>query len=232
MKATVTKTTVIKKDGKGGRTGFSGKRAAVLTITLIIAIGTVSALVFLLPGLINSGNGGKGSGEEKYQFAKIDPNENIYEDRIWLDLDRRCFFEDGSSGFSVSIDEELSDVPSGCRPAVACLLKFIEAAVAGDARDVNALFSQKYYDNGGEGKAPFTPQKLYDVKFTFVSEESVEENGISCPCWVFWIEYKIKDNNGTFRNDMGSDASRKEYVVLCQRGDSVSIDTLTPFKTK
>ena len=39
-------------------------------------------------------------------------------------------------------------------------------------------------------------------------------------------------NNGTFRNDMGSDCVRKEYVRVTQREDEIGIDVLAPYTTE
>ena len=46
------------------------------------------------------------------------------------------------------------------------------------------------------------------------------------------IEYMIRKNNGTFRNDMASDCIKKEYVRITNRDGEYEIDVLAPFKTE
>ncbi len=216
----------IEKQGRR----LSKKKGIIAASAVLGATVLITAVALILTSISNRNNTPSQSGE-KYSFVPVNPDENIYEDEVWLDLDRTCYFEDESSGMTISIDENLSDVPSYCRQAVETLIKFINAAIAGDADAFNGLFSENFFEAGGEGKTSFTPQKLYDIKFSLISYGNIEEDGAKHESFHFWIEYKIKDNNGTFRNDMGSDATRKEYAVLTTRDESVMINALVPYKT-
>ena len=60
-------------------------------------------------------------------------------------------------------------------------------------------------------------QKLYNIKITRMSEEDVSENGQNYTKYEFILEYMIHQNNGTFRTDIGSDASKKQYITLTDR---------------
>lgn len=209
----------------------SKKDGLIITAAVIGAAVLIAVIFLIIGGVIPKKDNRPEGTNSGYSFVPVNPDENIYEDEVWLDLDRTCYFEDESSGMTISIDENLSDVPSYCRQAVETLIKFINAAIAGDADTFNGLFSEKFFEAGGEGKTPFTAQKLYDIKFSLISYGDIEEDGAKHESFHFWIEYKIKDNNGTFRNDMGSDATRKEYAVLTTRDESVMIDALVPYKT-
>lgn len=209
----------------------SKKDGLIITAAVIGAAVLIAVIFLIIGGVIPKKDNRPVGTNSGYSFVPVNPDENIYEDEVWLDLDRTCYFEDESSGMTVSIDENLSDVPSYCRQAVETLIKFINAAIAGDTDTFNGLFSKNYFEAGGEGKTSFTPQKLYDIKFSLISYGDIEEDGAKHESFHFWIEYKIKDNNGTFRNDMGSDATRKEYAVMTTRDESVMIDALVPYKT-
>ena len=208
----------------------SGRKSVIIAASVLGAAVLITAAAFIIAGIAKKKEN-KPINKGGYTFVPVNPDENIYDDELWLDLDRQCYFEDVSSGISYSIDENLSDVPSYCRQPVETLIKFINAAVAGNADEINGMFSKQYLDAGGEGKTSFTPQKLYDIKFSLISYGDIEEDGAKHESFHFWIEYKIKDNNGTFRNDMGSDATRKEYAVLTIRDESVQIDALVSYNT-
>ena len=74
-------------------------------------------------------------------------------------------------------------------------------------------------------------QQLYNIKVTFITDTSTESNGYSYSSQDFWLEYMIRKNNGTFRNDMPSDCIKKEYVRVTNRNGDYRIDVLSPFKT-
>ena len=209
---------------------ISRRKSVIIAAAVLGAAVLITAAAFIVATIAKKKEN-KPINKGGYSFVPVNPDENIYEDEAWLDLDRQCYFEEISSGITFSIDENLSEVPSYCRQAVETLIQFTDAAVAGKAEEINGLFSKQYYDAGGEGKTSFTPQKLYDVKFSLISYGDIEEDGAKHESFHFWIEYKIKDNNGTFRNDMGSDATRKEYAVLTIRDESVQIDALVPYNT-
>ena len=231
MKAKVIKSRVKIVDGKKIPENVKAKKIALAVILSIVAIAVISSAALFLPKLFAKKSPQSGSTPKKYEFAPVKPYEDIYEDGAWLDLDRLCYFEDPSTGITVSIDAEMDGVPYGLKEPVAALVEFINAAIDGDTEKINGMFSKKYFESGGEAKVSFTPQKLYDIKFTYVSDDVLNENGAVHDTWTFWMEYKIKDNNGTFRNDMGSNASRREYVVLTMRADGIEIDALVPYRT-
>ena len=63
-------------------------------------------------------------------------------------------------------------------------------------------------------------QQLYDIKLTKVKETEMSEGYTQ---YEFEVEYRIRQNNGTFRNDIDEDESKKQYYVL---SDSTSKDVL------
>jgi hypothetical protein len=77
----------------------------------------------------------------------------------------------------------------------------------------------------------FTKQKLYDIEIEFYQETSTNEDGDTVNSFDYWLYYKIRRNNGTFRNDMASDCSRKEYIRVSERDGKWKIDILKPFVT-
>jgi hypothetical protein len=104
-------------------------------------------------------------------------------------------------------------------PAVIVLCDMIERIIAGDADGYNKLLSTNYLKNL-EPEPPFTMQQVYDIRLTKVKETEMSEGYTQ---YEFEVEYRIRNNNGTFRTDIGHDESRKQYFVL---SDSTSRDVL------
>lgn len=194
---------------------------AGMVVFVIIAI----PLIRFLDGL-ESGNGGKETKPlppSSIIFAKPDYDFDIMKDGEYLELNRRIYHCDERTGLT----EELTDKNiTGYGAAAAVLRDMIQTIIAGDADGYNELFSENYYANH-EPEAPFTMQRLYDIKLTKVSETTVQGESGKYTQYDYEVEYKIHQNDGTFRTDIGHDESRKQYFVLSDStADRVLIDQI------
>lgn len=170
---------------------------------------------------------------ENYNFYPINRAENIYDDKVYMQLDRGFYFEDPSYGTTISFDPEtLEDIPAEYKQPVELLTKYVLAAIEGNDGKIEKLLSKKFFKDGFKAKYGFTAQKIYETKFSIYEQDSIKENGDTWQCWSFWVSYKIRQNNGTFRDDMGSDCSRKELFVITYRDGKMEIDGITPYRTK
>ena len=61
--------------------------------------------------------------------------------------------------------------------------------------------------------------------------ESARNGGawVECDCNLTGVEYMIRQNNGTFRTDVGSDAIRKQGVVMTDREGELLIDAISSY---
>lgn len=165
-------------------------------------------------------------------FYEADPDKNIFNDQNYLDLDRNIRFENTSNGITVAItQDDLGEVPTEQRKYVAVVCEFINHAIHGEHEALNDMFSEQYIAAGGELKLKFTMQQLYDIKISYVGTSSYEEDDKTVTYYDYWLEYKIRQNNGTFRYDMESDCSRKEYIRISNRNEEYKIDVLSPYKS-
>ena len=89
------------------------------------------------------------------------------------------------------------------------LKRYFEAAIAGDADAYNALFSRSYLKTHGE-KPPFTPQMIYDVVIERIGRTFVG----NATSYTVDLNYKIFRNDGTFRDDVYSDATRTLRLTI------------------
>ncbi len=101
------------------------------------------------------------------------------------------------------------------------IITWLFAARAGDDVTYNQCFSPEYIAAVGI-KPAFTQQKIYDIKLIcYKTAATVEgyENAM-----LYGLRYKIKDNNGTLRMDIGSDAEREQFLtVVRDRSENVYI---------
>ena len=71
----------------------------------------------------------------------------------------------------------------------------------------------------------FAPQMLYDIRIEMLSNDPQNDGTV---LYAFNVEYKIHRNDGTFRNDIDSDASKKLYFELYEDTEGlVRIDRIT-----
>ena len=198
------------------------KRNMIIVLVCMVVFAVVA--IPLINVLENIQNGGAEQETGKLPpssiiFATPDYEYNIMEDRDYLQLNRRIYHCDERSGLT----EELTDKNiTGYGPAAVVLREAINAIIAGDADAYNELFSDNYYANH-DPEAPFTMQRLYDIKLTKINESVKSGEKGKYTQYEYEVEYKIRLNDGTYRTDIGHDESKKQYFIL---SDSVTGDVL------
>lgn len=186
------------------------KKVIALWLCIVAVIAVVSAVLLSNPSLFD-----KEYGEQKvtgsngfYDFfyeadfsLSLEEHEGYAE---YLELDRYLYYKDGNE--TVGVLESNRDTFGG---EVLFFEKYFDTIISGDSEAYNSLFTEKYYENH-EKVSEFTPQMLYGMEIELLSEQ--EENGILT--FTFNVSYKIFRNNGTFRNDIYSDAVRPVYIEI------------------
>lgn len=211
---------------------------------ILIVLACMVAFVILYVAVSSSGlldailSKDKQTGENQrplttYSFYEADYDLNIFEVEEYMDLDRAIYYSDSTTGVTISLDRDSRDMYD---PALSVLCTMIDRIIAGNADRYNDLFSSNYYAvDGHERKTEFTMQQLYDIKLTKMAiSEQKDENGKSYTQYEYIVEYKIRRNDGTFRNDVDSDGSRKQYFVLSNAAsgsaDVILIDQVLEYK--
>ena len=195
----------------------------MIVVLICMAVFVVIA-VPLISFLENLQNGGVSEETQKLPpssviFATPDYEYDIMQDKDYLQLNRRIYHCDERSGLT----EELTDKNiTGYGPAAVVLREAIYAIIAGDADAYNELFSDNYYAKN-DPEAPFTMQRLYDIKITKINESIQSGEKGKYTQYEYEVEYKIRLNDGTYRTDIGHDESKKQYFIL---SDSVTGDVL------
>ena len=207
------------------------KSKRIIIIFLIFIIGTTLMCAALLAAMSAKDKEQPEPGTT-YLFYEPDYDKNILEDKFYLDLDRTVKFENPDNGITYAIvNGNMDEVPTIMHDSVGLLCDFVEYAILGESEMLNSLFSKEYIDAGGKTKMDFTMQQLYNIKITYVTSSSEVIDGFTVESYDYWLEYMIRQNNGTFRNDMESDCIKKEYVRVTDRNGILGIDVLAPYNT-
>ena len=201
------------------------KRAISPKKRLIILVGAVVLLLALIGAILLFALDGQESAKPKLPpradgvFAPIDFNEDVTLDAEYMALDRSVRYTHGN-GFAYTLTDDDYQIGG---PAAAFIYEVLCAIRDGDHTAYNAAFSD-YYKNAVGEKEPFTPQKLYDISFNIYAPEDGGEAGTLVAYQIF---YRIKDNNGTFRDDVLSGECRRITFYLRETASGYEIYTVT-----
>ena len=190
---------------EAGKNKFASKIIAtsiilVSALLLIVVLGTVIANLTT-----------KGADEE----ITVDPSKlaetkeegfDIMEYDEYLNLNRVTMFSDKNSGVAYSVDESNY---KGVGADVELVYELINAVISGDSNTYNSFINDESKHIDG-----FTQQQIYDVEISRQSEEYINNEGKIYTEYVVIVNYKIHENNGTFRKDIESDVSRPQYLVI------------------
>lgn len=110
-------------------------------------------------------------------------------------------------GRTTSIDAGREDEFS---PEVLYLRDFLEIMMHADVDAYNACFNEIYYKKH-QKQAAFSQQMIYEAEIRFASEETAANGEKTATYYLF---YKLYQNDGSLRRDVGSDAVVPMRVVL------------------
>lgn len=198
---------VVSADENTGAAG--GKKKLIIIISLaLLVLAAVSVLIFTL---------GQKEEEtpERTPFPPLLPSQlydtkeedfDIMEYDKYLNRDRLIMLYDAQSGVGTSLnDKNYKNQGEGA----ALLYKMIGAIIAGDSDTYNSLVDESvgHYES-------FTQQQLYDIRITKESQTDIEGESGNYTEYVFTLEYKIQENNGSFKNNLLSDTARPHKIVI------------------
>lgn len=210
------------------RTDGNIKKKMLLVFGILLA---VLALLFVLVNVLENWltkaqtEQPSHSTQQTIIFHTPNYDEDITKDSRYMGFDRQIYYCDPSTGITISLTE---DTYAEQGEGVELLCHMIDSIIAGDNETYNTYFSDEYLEREGE-KDMFTAQKLYNIKITILSSEEITENGITYTEETYLLEYMIYQNNGTFRTDVGSDAIRKQGVVVSDREGDMLIDVVSSY---
>lgn len=193
------------------------KNRMIKAIIAVTALAAVAAMILYLPDLFLH----KGK-KNVYPEVEIDESK-FYMPEWYIDLSSDAEYMEHDLNLYMKKSGEEIGYPYGSTPegtAEKFFMNYFELLRTGDIQAYNKLFTDRFNETYTEQKK-FAPQKVYDTHITFLEQNS------STKKVIYAVEYKISDNNGTFRTDIESDMSRRLIFTLAEADDTLMIDDIT-----
>lgn len=190
----------------------------------IIAL-VLSAFVFLFGIFLifDYMEGKKGIVQDEVYFSNFyEPNfsSNIFDDTEYLGLNRIISYKNGATTITVAPENYLST-----DPILDFLCKFTDTIINGDYENYPKYFSKEYLAQN-DIPEKFTMQRLYNITVEKISEDK-HISGDSQH--IYMLDYMINKNDGTFRRDMDSDASKPWYLTIITEDGTYKIDRIITY---
>ncbi len=151
---------------------------------------------------------------KSFSFYPADYNENIFEDEEYMALNRYLSYTKGSDTFTITNGDY-----SPYDATVGFFAEYFDSVINGEYETYDKYFTEEYFEECSN-KERFTPQKLYDINVKLKSTAPID----GATSYIYFVSYKIFENNGTFRNDIESDSSRMLVYELIVSGDDILIN--------
>lgn len=208
----------------------SKKRA----VTFIVTLGVLAVLLIILNLIPFDRLSEEITKESETTELTYDPiffdtpvaDEDFSADNAYMDLDRYLHYT-ALSGETFLVNGDAGKYGAVCELFNA----YCQAVISGDCDAYNALFTDEYIEK--KGAASFTPQKLYNIRVKEMSSTLLTDgdaNGLYKGATVTncQVNYCIKDNNGTFRNDFYREGdSRTQIFEILDYNGSVRISQVS-----
>lgn len=194
------------------------KKKMIAGVAIFAAVGIISGVFLALEPLAKNvfeGSLGMYGSDKSYSNYTPDYNLDVTSVPEYMELDRNIYFKKGGEKFIVEeSDENSADLKF--------FLKYFDLAINGKYNEYNDLFTENYYKTN-EPYVRFAPQMIYDITIEKLSER-YQNGGTS---YTYNVTYRIYKNNGTFRNDIGSDGAKTLFFSLVEENGELKIDRIT-----
>ena len=179
----------------------NNKRKLINTIIVIGIVLVVLSLIAFLGPIVYDKFVGSNEESEYIFFYPADYSVDPYADPKYMLQIRDVYFVEGNTG--VLVTDETRDT---IRNTASFFERYFKLAIEGKFEEFQELFDKSLY-NGLKIPEKFTSQKIYDIDVEFYQEVSDSANE-KVKYEYYIVRYKIMYNNGTFRDDVGSDETR------------------------
>lgn len=199
------------------------KRSKLFEIVIFLSIVIVSfVLVFFAIYLFGRKEDVQSAPKYDFIFHTVDFETDILSDPDYLSLDRSVSFKQGNQ--TVTIDKDFRSENG----TVEFMLDYLDCIISGNYKRYCDFFSELFFESESVPEI-FTMQRVYEITIEFLSETSVVESNKNYTEYRLSLDYKINRNDGTLRNDMGSDCFRTQYFLITNRDGDLKIDTIKSY---
>lgn len=155
-----------------------------------------------------------------YTFYTPDYNSDIFSDPDYDGVVVPYISYTNNAITYTIIEEDYSDFG----PVVELFGNYFDSLKAGDAASFSALHSERFFKHNYYWES-IAPQRLYNINIEYMFEKDMtDELYGEVTKYVYRTSYKIMKNDGTFRSDIGSDASRDMYLEIVYKNGELFID--------
>lgn len=202
------------------------KKLKKVTLIVITVFAALCALLLILYGVLSYLKGGDDYALPADQFFPADYSEDITKDQQYQAKVRSVYYLEFGTGELIT-EENLGSLPDSAK----FFYDYFNCVISGNYTDYKGFFTQDYLKRN---KIPdkFTKQKIYDIEVNLYDRQNIEQDGKSIIVDTFIVKYKIMRNNGTFRNDVGSNTIVPLVFQLYKQNNNVYINNISHINTK
>ncbi len=154
-----------------------------------------------------------GYGEHRIDLWEPDFETDIFTLDRWLEKNRYITYSENGASIIIT-DGKYAEYGY----TVAFLAEYFDTLMHGDAEALNGFYADSYFDSQ-ERYESITMQKIYDICIEFIKAT----DSYTSTEYVYKVSYKILENDGTFRDDMPSDAERPQFYTVADYGSVIEI---------
>lgn len=160
------------------------------------------------------------SGYEDWQFYEPDYDKNIFEDEVYMNMRRDIKYKRGSTEIVLS-EGNVDDQYVTAR----FFYDYLNCIIEGDYENYPNFYTENCLnDRNFNCPEKFTMQALYDIRVALEFEPEVNGGVVT---EIYTVEYRIYQNNGTYRKDILPDETRRRVFEVVIDGEEVKINSIT-----
>ncbi|MBQ8510074.1 MAG: hypothetical protein IJ493_09240 [Clostridia bacterium] len=163
-----------------------------------------------------------GKGVHRISLYDPDWESDIFENREWLDQNRWLTYVEG--GMAITLVDEDYDAYGD---TIVMFADYFDALMHGDAERLNGFYEDRYFESHDRWEA-ITMQKIYNIRVEYLTSGDIEDAELGTVTRYYYkVTYMIMENDGTFRDDVQSDAEKAQFYELMDTGPKVWITNVT-----
>lgn len=193
------------------------KRSIIIGMAIIALVGIISGVLLAIePWAKKEVAGALGMYGSNKSYSNYEPDYDLDVTKVeeYMALDRNIYFTKGGESYILGEGDDIT-------PDKQFFIDYFDRTINGRYTEYNEMFTDNYYKTN-EPYIRFAPQMIYDIEIEKLSETYSGGQTV----YEYNVSYRIYKNNGTFRNDIGSDGSKTLMFTLVDDGNEVKIDAI------
>lgn len=202
------------------------KRIAMVVAGALLALSLLAGVLWFVNGQLSKPHETSASSSgTKIPFYEADYGRDIFADPAYQRLDRSVLYLEYGSGEPLTEENHQT-----LGVASDFFYGYFDAVIRGDCEAYRAYLTPHYIEEF-EPPERFTMQMLYNIEVNREQQMSTAVyQGQTVNVHYFSVKYSIFENNGTFRDDVGSNKSTTQYYELYELGGRLYLNAVSDKK--